>query len=167
MLKKLLLFAFVLSLCSCGNEKRASPPESVSGNLNGVQIQIDYGAPSVRGRKIFGDLVPFDKIWRTGANENTIIQLKSDAIIGGSLLKAGSYGLFTTPGEQEWKVHFNEDSEAWGAYAYSPEKDVAVVKVKPTRLDELQEKMRFRIASGSVFLEWENTRIAIPVSAAQ
>ena len=166
-MQKLLLFAAALLLVlSCSTEKRASPPMSAKGTVQGVSVEVHYGAPSVKGRKIFGELVPYGTIWRTGANENTRIELSGDVLVANQALAAGSYGLLTTPGELNWKVHFNAQDDAWGAYSYDAGQDVLVVECSTLPLNELQEQMLFEVKEDGLHLKWEFTHLIIPMVAA-
>src|ERR1700675_3642107 len=94
--------------------KRPSPPATATGKVMGATITINYSSPAVKGRKIWGGLVPYDKVWRTGANEATIFETSKDIKIGGKTLKAGKYSLYTKPGEKEWQVIFNSQTGQWG-----------------------------------------------------
>jgi hypothetical protein len=91
-----------------------SPAAMVMQRVGLTDITIEYSRPGVKSRMIFGDLVPYNKLWRTGANKATLIKLSTDAKINGQEIKAGSYSIFTIPGEEEWVVIFNKDTELWG-----------------------------------------------------
>ncbi len=143
-----------------------SPRETASGSINGAQIKINYGSPSVRGRKIWGGLVPYDAIWRTGANEATTIETSKDINIEGKPLHAGKYSVFTIPGEKEWKVIFNSETTQWGikddgSANDDPSKDVLTITVKPEKAKEFKEHLTFVITDKSFSLLWEN--LAVPV----
>lgn len=167
MRSRLLSILIVLTISvACGSEKRASPTIEQSGSIDGVSVDIRYGAPSVRNRKIFGELVPFNKIWRTGANESTTISFSSDVLVNEQSLPAGTYSLFTTPSQDNWKVHFNSETDAWGAFSYDNQNDVLVVELKPSSRSELQEQMEFSLISTAVVLSWEYTEIRIPIKSA-
>ena len=142
-----------------------SPRMEVKGNLEGVNVTVDYGAPSVKDRVIWGDLVPYEKVWRTGANEATTIELSQDIMVEGKMLKAGKYSLFTIPTEENWIVIFNETWEQWGAYKYEESKDVLRVEVAPKMLDKNVEKLTFSINGGLILLQWEKLTLPIKVSA--
>lgn len=147
---------------------QASPRESVSGSINGTNVTIGYGSPSVRGRKIWGGLVPYGKIWRTGANPVTEIQTSKDLKIKGKRLPAGKYSIFTIPGENEWKVIFNSQTGQWGIKGDGsanddPSKDVLTVTVKPQKSPEFHEKLTFTINNRGFTLLWENLKV--PVAA--
>src|ERR1700739_4277069 len=96
------------------NKPQASPADSTSGTVAGSTIKISYHSPSVKGRKIWGGLVPYNQVWRTGANEATIFNTSKDIKIGGKTLPAGKYSLYTKPGETEWQVIFNSQTGQWG-----------------------------------------------------
>jgi len=156
-----LLLAASVAFC------QESPRETASGTVNGAQIKINYGSPAVKGRKIWGDLVPYNAIWRTGANEATTFETSKDVNIGGKLLHAGKYSVFTVPGEKEWKVIFNSETTQWGikddgSANDDPSKDVLTVIVKPEKAKEFKERLTFVVADKGFSLLWEN--LAVPVS---
>jgi hypothetical protein len=162
-----LSFLFLASIIPSLVRAQESPRESVSGSINGASVTIGYGSPSVRGRKIWGGVVPFGQIWRTGANPVTEIQTNKDLKIAGKTLPAGKYSIFTVPGEAEWKVIFNSETGQWGikddgTANDDPSKDVLTVTLKPQKSPEFHEKLTFTINNGSFSLLWEN--LALPVS---
>jgi hypothetical protein len=143
-----------------------SPRESVSGSISGASVTIGYGSPSVRGRKIWGGLVPYGQIWRTGANPVTEIQTNKDLKIQGKTLPLGKYSIFTIPGENEWKVIFNSETGQWGikddgSANDNPSKDVLIVTVKPEKSTSFNERLTFNINDNGFVLSWEN--LAVPV----
>jgi hypothetical protein len=117
-MKKLVLFAFALTLMFSVNAQIETPQPSpftkIEQKVGLTDVTLEYSRPSMKGRKIFGDLVPYGKIWRAGANKNTMITFSSDVVIGGNELKAGSYAIFVTPNEKSWEVVFYSDTENWG-----------------------------------------------------
>lgn len=144
-----------------------SPRDSVSGVIKGANIKIWYGAPSVRGRKIFGGLEPYGKIWRAGANMMTTFTTDKDIKVEGQTLPAGKYSLFATPGETEWKIIFNSVNNIWGikrdgSANDDPSKDVLVVTVKAKKLD-FTERMVYKIDKKGFSLVWENTEVPVKV----
>lgn len=140
---------------------RPSPPKTATAEVDGAEVTIDYSSPGVKGRKIMGDLVPFGKVWRTGANEATTITLGKDYTIEGSKIPAGKYALFTIPGEKEWTVIINSTWDQWGAYNYDSSKDVLRFNVSSKQTKDLIERMEFEISpKGKVSLMWENTMIS-------
>ena len=144
--------------------KRPSPPAQVTKSINGTDVTIDYSQPSKRGREIFGGLEKYGKVWRTGANESSWIELSGDVKVEGKALAAGKYGLFTIPGEKEWTIIFNKKWDGWGAYEYSQDDDVLRVTVPSSTLDEVVEQFTINIAdSGDVTLAWDKTQVSFAV----
>ena len=117
-MKKILLFVSValvsFSMEAQINTPAASPSSTLKQTVGLTDVTIEYSRPSMRGRTIFGDLVPYGKIWRTGANKNTTIDFSTDVTIDGQELKAGSYAVFATPGESSWDIVFYSDTNNWG-----------------------------------------------------
>ena len=171
MMKHSLLFLalFFSAVVSAQDLPQPSPPGEVHQVVGLTQVHVTYARPSVKGRKIFGDLVPFGKVWRTGANRCTIIAIDGDVQVQGSTLPAGKYSIFTTPGKEAWLVHFNRNIDLWGEEDRKPEEDVLVVKAAPVS-SEFTET--FTIGFGDLArdaatldLRWENTRVALTISA--
>src|ERR1051325_5516103 len=106
-----------------------SPTQTVQQDFGISSIQLIYSRPGMKGRKIFGDLVPYNKVWRTGANAATRIKFNDDVMIAGQPLKAGEYAIYTVPGETEWQIIINKGSANWGT-EYKQEDDIFRVKVK-------------------------------------
>jgi hypothetical protein len=147
-------------------EKRASPLVKASAEVNGTQINIEYGQPSKKGRAIFGDLVPYGKVWRTGANEATVIEFSEDVTINGQVVKAGKYALFTIPGEEEWTIILNKVWNQWGAYNYDASKDVISFKVAVETKSEVTEAFTITISKkGLVELYWDKTGVEFKIEA--
>ncbi|HVN30643.1 MAG TPA: DUF2911 domain-containing protein [Thermoanaerobaculaceae bacterium] len=143
---------------------RPSPKASVTQTVGLTDVTITYCRPSVKGRVIWGGLVPYDQVWRTGANEATTITFGDDVTIEGNKLPAGTYGLFTIPGKDEWTVIFNKGAKQWGAYEYKQDQDALRIKVKPQPA-VFHELMTFSFPSVStesaqVALNWENLQVA-------
>lgn len=141
----------------------------ISQDVSTSKIDISYSRPSLRGRKIFGDIVPYGTVWRTGANSATKVTFGEDVIIGGTSIKAGSYSLYTIPGEQEWEIILNKNTGNWGANGYDTKDDVARAKVRPTLLPTSVETFTISIgtigfSSCTIDLAWERTHVSIPVT---
>lgn len=149
-----------LTLVGCAQK---SPKKSTEGTAGGAEISIVYCAPSARGRTIMGELVPFDKVWRTGANAATTIEFSKDVKIEGKDLKAGKYSLFTIPGEKEWTVIINNETGQSGTQ-YNESKDVLRVKVKPKKSGEMIEQFIIEVQDKGVKMSWENTEVFFKVS---
>ena len=146
--------------------KRESPPKEASFLLDGVSVKLTWGSPKVKGRAIWGELVPFDEVWRTGANEATTISFDQKANVNGKEIPAGTYALFTIPGKKEWTVIFNTRPEQWGSYEYEAEKDQLRITAKPEK-SELYESLEFEAENGKVYLKWENLKVGFSVTKAK
>jgi hypothetical protein len=153
-------------------EGRASPYDSTAVAIGDAQALVCYGRPSARGRTMIGgDAVPFGRLWRTGANEPTIVHIPVAASVAGITVDPGSYSLYTIPGEQEWTVIVNRATAQWGhESAYTEEvraQEVGRTTVAAERVGEHVEMFTIRSepsGNGSdMILEWENTRVRVPV----
>ncbi|MBD3639106.1 MAG: DUF2911 domain-containing protein [Crocinitomicaceae bacterium] len=153
------------------NVERKSPRQEASGEIYGLTIAIDYGSPRVKGREIWGELVPYNEIWRAGADEVTAVTFDKAAMIDGNQVDPGTYGLFIIPKKDEpWTLVLNEEWSqdehgVWGAYDYKEDKDVLRVDIEPQWQQESKEEMTFSIseAEGAIVFEWENAMLVIPV----
>lgn len=147
---------------------KASPPSYVRTQVGLTTVEIEYGRPSVRDRKIFGGLIPYGEVWRTGANEATKITFSTDVTFGGKAVPAGSYALFTIPGEKEWTVILNKATGLWGSYQYDKANDLARVTAKKRELARPIESFtidlhHLRDDSAYLSLMWENTSVAVKI----
>ncbi len=138
---------------------RPSPPVELRDTLLGALVSISYSAPSVKGRTIWGDLVPYGKVWRTGANEATTFETDKDLMLQGQKLPAGKYALFTIPGKEEWTWIFNAVWDQWGAFKYDAAKDVLRITAAPQASPVFNERLRFEIEGDHVKLYWENLAV--------
>jgi len=143
---------------------RVSPKASVSYTIGFTDVDIHYGAPAVKGRVIWGGLVPYNEVWRGGANEATTIEFSTDVNIEGQNLKAGKYSLFFIPGETEWTCIFNSKVDQWGAYEYKEADDVLRFTVVPKMNEGLQERLTYSVNDmkmdmGYVKLAWDKMRL--------
>lgn len=147
-----------------------SPTAKINQEFSTSNIEITYSRPSMRGRKIFGDLVQYGNVWRTGANSATKIKFGEDVDIMGNKVKAGEYALYTIPGRESWEIILNNGTSNWGADGYSKEGDVLRFNVKPNRMEGMCQTFTIEItdmgySSCKIELMWERTRIQIPVKA--
>jgi len=170
-MKKSLILALAFSLfaiqqgISQDKEERPSPPKTATAEVDGAEVTIDYSSPGVKGRTIMGDLVPYGKVWRTGANEATTLTLRKSFNINGTEVPAGKYGLFTIPGEKEWTIIINSTWDQWGAYNYDSSKDVLRFNVPAKKTKELAERMTFEVTpKGKVTMMWENTMVSFTIN---
>ncbi len=144
-------------------QEKASPATVATGKINGATISIKYSSPGVKGRQIWGGLVPFDKVWRAGANEATTFETDKELIIEGKSLPAGKYSFFIIPNEKECIIIFNKDAKQWGAYKYDARKDQLRVSVKPQIVDSSIERLVYSINENSVNLAWEKWQIPFSI----
>jgi hypothetical protein len=143
---------------------RVSPSATLTQTVGLTDITIKYSRPGVKGRTIWGDIVPLNSVWRTGANEATTISFSEDVSINGQKLGRGTYSLHTIPGRDEWTVIFNSVVDQWGSYSYDEAKDTLRVKVKPEAAPHA-EWMTFEVPelstdSAKIVLRWE--KVAVP-----
>jgi hypothetical protein len=170
---------------------RPSQKSSVMQTIGVTDVTITYSRPGVKGRKIWGDppaaapagtatlddararpadavIVPYGRVWRTGANEATLFEVTDDVLVNGQPLPAGRYSLHTIPGRDEWTIIFNKDDGQWGSFTYDEKKDVLRVKTKPETASESQEWLGFGIEpegenSARVNIRWERLRVPFTV----
>lgn len=144
---------------------KKSPAREVSGTIGGANIKVRYSSPAVKERIVWGDLVPYGKVWRTGADEATVIEFDKDMLVQGKKIPAGKYALFTIPRESgDWTVIFNKVWDQWGAYNYDEAEDALRVEVKVLDLETPMENLRFDIGTEDrIILSWEKLMIPIEV----
>jgi hypothetical protein len=159
----LFFLAFIFVISASAQDKKPSPPAIASGKVGSTMVTINYSRPSVKGRKIYGDLVPFGKVWRTGANDATTFEIDNDIKVEGKTLAKGKYALFTIPGAESWTIIFNKTTNQWGSFRYKQDEDVLRVEVKPGKSTQLTEQMTFTIADGKVNLLWEYTVVSFMI----
>lgn len=149
----------------------ASPAASFEQEVGSGKIKITYSRPLVRGRKIFGELVPFDKLWRTGASDCTVITTSEDISFGNNVLKAGSYSIFSIPSINEWTIIVNSDTTLHGETGYDEKKDIMRFKVPLEKSHNFYETFTIDLndinSKSEAFLKilWENTMVKIPVKS--
>ncbi len=180
MLKRLLIILSILALglllYSVFVENifapRLSPKDTAKITLNELDIKVEYNRPSKRERDIFGALVPYDKVWRTGANEATTFETNKDLMIDGMLLKKGKYTLWTVPKADRWKVMFNSKQYEWGVNEkmepmWDPNFDVLETEVATQNVEETVEQFTIafdnKLGTLKLTMAWDNTLIEIPM----
>jgi hypothetical protein len=149
---------------------RPSPNANVAQTIGVTDVSVHYSRPGVKGRTIWGGLVPYGQVWRTGANENTTITFSTPVKIGGTELPAGTYGLQTIPTQDQWTVIFSKDAELWGAFDYKQEHDALRIQVTPRPAPAPVERMRFTFENvtdnaADVVLAWEKLEVPFTVEA--
>lgn len=170
-MKKLTLLLFTVSICFSLEAQIQTPAPSPFSKLEQkvglTDVTVEYSRPAMRGRKIFGDLVPFDAIWRTGANQNTKITFSDDVTIKGKELKAGSYAIYSRPNEAVWEIFFYSDTENWGTpQEWDASKVAATVKVETVEIPMPIETFTITIDDlhnngGTLGILWENTYVGV------
>jgi len=143
--------------------EKASPLRVDEGKIGNVNVKVQYGSPSVRNRVIWGDLSPYNEVWRTGANEATYVEFSGDVTVEGKPLKAGRYSLFTIPKESgAWTVIFNSEWELeHGHYQYKEENDVLRVESRPQWEENSQESLSLTVEEDGLLLRWE--KLSLPI----
>jgi hypothetical protein len=173
-MKKILMaaaFALTLSITATAQIQtpQASPKAVIEQTVGLTNVKIEYSRPSARGRAVYGELVPFGRMWRTGANNNTIITFSDDVIIGGKTVKAGHYALYSQPKADSWDVILYSDTNNWGLpEKYDEKKEVVRTTVKPEFLSRPVESLTIGInglENDYAFLEiaWEKTMVAVKI----
>ena len=158
---KFLLVFLLIATVGCAQK---SPRQQVNGKIGEVTVELDYGAPSVRDRTIWGELVPYNKVWRAGANENTTITFDKDVKIGGENVPAGKYGFFIIPNNgKEWVVILNKKNDSWGSNEYKEADDILRHYISPEMVDENQELLSYAIGEDAVIFSWAKIKIVIPI----
>lgn len=161
-MKKLLFVAASLLFVSSYSFAQPSPKKTATGG----NISVTYSAPSKKGREIFGGLVPYDQVWRTGANNATEITFAKDGSIGGTPVKAGTYSLFTIPKKEgDWTVILNPTLGQWGSFKYNEIKDADLphVKAKAAKTASTVEQMNIAVEGGNLVISWDNSQATVAV----
>lgn len=149
---------------------QASPGITIDQNFSTSFIKLDYSRPALRGREVFGEMIPYGELWRTGANASTKISFGEDVMIDGKALKAGTYSLYTIPGKKIWAIIFNTNLEHWGTEGFNDNETALKLTAPVKTLDKKQENFEIQVEnitknSADIVISWENTSVAIPVKA--
>lgn len=149
-------------------KKPLSPPAETKATIGGKNIVVNYSAPSKRDRKIMGELVPYGKLWRTGANQATTLKTDTDLMIGNLHVPAGEYILFTIPNEKEWTLVVSKQKGLWGTGGYDEKQDLGRVAMTVTPLKTTAETFAIGLKpvagnKGTLSMQWENTHVSVPV----
>jgi tetratricopeptide (TPR) repeat protein len=148
---------------------QASQPATIKQRVGLTDVEINYSRPDMHGRQIFGGLVPYGKVWRTGANEPTKIKFSDSVKLGGQEVAAGEYAFYTIPNQDEWTIILSKNLKLWGAYGYKPDADAIRVTVKPTATANPVETFtigfdNLKDDSATISLEWEKTRVPVELT---
>jgi len=167
------LFA-LLTATACYSQgdksKRPSPAASTSCDLGGGKtVKTDYSSPRMKGRKIYGDLVPYGEVWRTGANEATTFVTSSDIVVGGTNVPAGNYTIFTVPNADKWSLVISKGTGEWGTNYPGQDKDLARVDMKVSKLSSPVENFTISYQKSgngcTMNLDWETTKASVDIKA--
>jgi hypothetical protein len=173
MLKKILigsaLFATLTTAAQQLRTPQPSPTQTIKQDFGLGNIELSYSRPGVRGRKVFGDLVPFGNVWRTGANSPTTLTFSDSVTVGGAKLAPGKYGLLSIPGRDQWTLILSKQLDVTSPAAYKQESDAVRVTVKPTTLQTPVETFTMQFAnvkpaSADLQMMWENTAVSLPIT---
>lgn len=176
MLKKILISLAVLALIlfigfqfMSSNTKKASPEVKQSYSVGTAKVDLFYCQPSKKGREIFGKLVPYGQVWRTGANEPTTFETDKNLMIEGKKLLAGKYSLWTIPQKDSWTVIFNKEIPSWGVDFGSKalrndKEDVLQVVVPVETLTSPQEKLSIEVQANSLIISWDTSKVIVPIT---
>ena len=163
------LFVLMLSINAVAqlNIPRESPRQEITQIVGDTKIAVVYHRPNVKTREVWGKLVPYGEVWRTGANDNTTFETSGDVKINGQTLPKGKYGLHTIPNKDEWTIIFNKVNNEWGSFKYDQKQDALRVTVKPLK-EEFQETMAFgfenlKMNSADVVIAWEKVKVPFTV----
>jgi Protein of unknown function (DUF2911) len=164
----LLAIVYTTSLAQENDKKRTSPLAIASMRYKDAYVKITYSRPEKRGREIFGKLVPYGQVWRTGANEATEITVTKNIQINGFLLKAGTYSIFTIPEKEKWTIIINADLGLWGAYNYNPKLDLMRFEVPVQPLTgEIYEQFTMQLDPhnelADLAITWDKVNVSIPL----
>ncbi|WP_183557299.1 DUF2911 domain-containing protein [Mucilaginibacter sp. SP1R1] len=164
--KALLLLAFAMlttAVSFAQSKKPASPHDSTTAVVAGSTIKIKYGSPYVKGRKILGELVPFDKVWRAGADSSTSVTTSKAIKVEGKTLPAGRYAFFVIPSAKgTWTIIFDKNPKQWGAYTYKESNDQLRVTVKGKTIPK-QESLTYTIGKGGFSLKWDTFEVPVAI----
>lgn len=165
-------FAFTLALLLCSlisfaqqiQMPQASPSAKIAQKVGLTDVTVDYSRPSTKGRKIFGELVPYGQVWRTGANGATVLSFSTNVIVDGKTIPAGQYALYAIPGKSEWTMILSKNIKLWGAIGYQQSYDVIRFKAKPSKLSKKSETFEISFVNmtdtgSDLSLKWDNTRV--------
>lgn len=174
MIRKLL---FCTAICAIGFTVQAqqlktpapSPTQTIKQDFGLSSIELSYSRPGMKGRKIFGDLVPYGKVWRTGANSATTLTFGDEVIIGGTKVAAGKYGLLSIPDKDAWTLIITKQTDVTSPTAYKQEMDVVRVTAKPLKLNESAESFTMQFTdvkptSAALQIMWDNTSVSLPIT---
>ena len=158
-----MLFMAFIAVAAQAQEKKLSPAETAKGVINGAAITVNYSAPSVKGREIWGGLVPYGQVWRAGANEATTFETSKTIMVEGKELPAGKYSFFILPQKESAVIIFNKVPAQWGAFKYDEKKDQLRVTVKPAKAKTNTEKLLYTFDANGLWIKWDSWDIPVSI----
>lgn len=162
-MKTKVLIAFLL-VATTSLFAQKSPRQEANGTVNSIVVTVDYSSPRVKGRTIYGDLVPYDNVWRAGADKNTTVSFSKNAKVNGRDLKAGKYGFFIIPKENgAFTVIFNKKNDAWGSYSYNESQDALRLDVKTKNTSSNVENLTFDVTDKGIVFAWADKTFTLDV----
>ncbi|HEX8656691.1 MAG TPA: DUF2911 domain-containing protein [Hymenobacter sp.] len=142
---------------------KPSPAATAKGKIGATDVTVVYSSPAVKGRTIWGSLVPYGQVWRAGANEATTVEFSKPVKVEGKALPAGKYGFFVIPTDKQWTVIFNKVADQWGAYKYDEKQDTLRVMVTPREAATMAERLVYEVTPKGLVLRWENLEAPVAV----
>lgn len=164
--KSILVAALTAFVAVAGfSQEKPSPAKVAEGTVAGAKITINYSSPAVKGRTIWGELVPLGQVWRAGANEATTFTTSKDIMVQGKKLPAGTYSFFIIPGETESTFIFNKVAKQWGAFNYDSKEDVLRVSVPSIQTSSMEERLVYEVKPDSFEIRWEYAKAAAKIGS--
>ncbi len=163
----MLLVYLLVSSGACAqndNASKPSPAAEATGKVGAATVTVNYSSPAVKGREIWGGLVPYDKVWRAGANEATTVTFDKDVMVEGKPLAAGTYSFYTIPGKDNWTVIFNKTAKQWGTQ-YDEKQDALRVMATPQKAQKMHERLAYEVTNKGLVLRWENLELPVSITA--
>ena len=161
----LILLAILFSASAVFAQEGMKQRKSAHDTVKNGSVSVTYGRPAKKGRSIFGGLVPYGEVWRTGADEATEITFKKDGMFGGKEVKAGTYTLFTIPEEGKWTIILNNQLKQWGSFDYDKIKDKDVLHVDAPAMHggKAVENLTIEVKKSELLIEWDQTSVSVPM----
>ena len=144
-------------------EPKPSPAATATGKIGAAIVTVNYSSPAVKGRPIWGGLVPYGQVWRAGANEATTVEFSKAVVVEGKALPAGKYGFFVLPTDKQWTIIFNKVPNQWGAFKYDQKQDALRVTVTPRKAASMAERLAYEVTPKGLVLRWEKLEAPIAI----
>jgi len=142
-------------------KEKPSPAATATGKIGKATVTVAYSSPAVKGRTVWGGLVPYGQVWRAGANEATTFTTDQPLAVEGKALPAGTYALFVLPTEKQWTIIFNKTAKQWGAFKYDEKQDALRVMATPRKAASMAERLVYEVTPQGLILRWENQEVLV------